>query len=404
MLASLDYLWLPWLLCLLLTGMHAYLGLHVLRRGVIFVDLALAQVAAFGVVVAMLAGLPAGSVWSHGFALTFTLLGAAVLASAPVRTLRVPQEATIGVVYAMAAAACALLFGVLDDAHAAQALQATLTGQSMVWVTSTEIVETALLYALVAIVHVLARRPFAAISRDAAAAQAAGYRVRGWDFVFYASFGVVITSSVQVAGVLVVFAFLIVPAVIGALVAERDGPRLLVGWLAGAVASFAGLLVSYRLPSGPSVVLALGTLLAIVAVAAHIARARARGRTLLRVGATFVAVAGLASAIAWLPWRTWAMATAQAHTTTSPAAPAVTTDTDPDATLRAAVEALARGDRSALRVLGELAASDTAPPFFRDEAFALLRQHVPLDIEHVDDATARARLRATLLTLPAERR
>jgi zinc/manganese transport system permease protein len=391
--AALDYLLLPWLLCLLLTFMHAYLGLHVLRRGVIFVDLALAQLAALGTVVGLLLGVPSGSAWSYGFALGFTLLGALVLARVPQLSARVPVEASIGVLFAMAAAGSALLLAIADDAHDAHTLQATLAGHSMVWVMPAQIGTTALLYAAVALVHIVLRRPFAAISRDASSARTAGVRVGILDFVFYATFALVITSSVQLAGVLVVFAFLIVPAVIGAVLAERDGTRLLLGWLAGALASLLGLLASYRLPSGPAVVLALGALLVLVLAGKHVASARAPLRALLHIGASIAALGAVGAAIAWLPWRHWAVPARAAQHEDAVRSPAPS-GPDFEASLHAAEQALARGDQSVFAGLVDMATSDSVPPFFRAQALALLRRFAHADVEQVDDDKGRAALRA----------
>src|SRR5436309_1087848 len=208
-----ELLWAPLLACLVLTAIHVYLGLHVLARGVIFVDLALAQVAALGITVAFLAGHPIQSDAAYWYALAFTLGGAALFATSRTRRAPVPQEAIIGIVYAVSAAAAVL---VVDQApQGSEHIKQLLVG-NILTVTPAEVGTLALLYTPIAALHWLVRRPLLDISFDP---DGAGARraVPWWDFVFYASFGLVVTSSVRLAGVLLVFPYLLVPAAAGAL-------------------------------------------------------------------------------------------------------------------------------------------------------------------------------------------
>ena len=286
-----DLLALPFLACLVLTGTHAYLGLHVLARGVIFVDLALAQIAALGITVALLAGHAPGSAAAYGYALAFAVGGGLLFAATPVRKGPLAQEAIIGIVYAVSAALTVL---VVDRApQGAERIKQLLVG-SILTVTAGDVAGLAGLYAAVGLVHALARRPLLAISF--APADAAGLRVVAWDTLFYASFALVVTSSVRLAGVLLVFSYLVVPAAIAALLVVGVGPRLAVGWLVGAVVSAAGLVAAYQwdLPTGAAVVAAFGAALAVTA-AARGARAitgavRAEGVAALRPAALALAV------------------------------------------------------------------------------------------------------------------
>src|SRR5499426_2407783 len=228
-----ELLWAPLLACLVLTAIHVYLGLHVLARGVIFVDLALAQVAALGVTVAFLAGHPIQSEAAYGYALAFTLGGAALFAGSRARRAPVPQEAIIGIVYAVSAAAAVLA---VDRApQSGDQIKQILVG-SILTVTPAEVGTLALLYAPIGALHWLVRRPLLDISFDP---DGAGARraVRLWDFVFYASFGVVVTSSVRMAGVLLVFAYLVVPASAAAILTRSVRARLALGWALGALVS-----------------------------------------------------------------------------------------------------------------------------------------------------------------------
>lgn len=299
---DLSWLWTPLLACLVLTGMHAYLGVHVLARGVIFVDLALAQVAALGAAAGLLLGLEPGTDGSHVFALLFTLAGAGLLSTTRVRRAPVPQEAVIGIVYAVAWASMILVMSVAEDAHGVEKIRSVLTGRSIVWVTPATVLHTAIVYAAVALLHFLLRRPLMLVSFDAEEARRRGMRLGLWDFVFYATFGIVITSSVQIAGVLLVFCFLIVPAVIGALLASSLRGRLAVGWVTGLLASLLGLLLGYELPTGPAIVVCFGAL-AVLAVIARTLRSRdERPRVLRRLAAVTAGGGVLLTVVSLAPW------------------------------------------------------------------------------------------------------
>jgi zinc/manganese transport system permease protein len=253
-------LW-PFLCCLVLTGIHAYLGLHVVQRGVIFVDLSLAQFAALGTTLAFLWGYDLHGHPAYFFSLGFTVIGAAVFACTRSRSGRIPQEALIGIVYAVASAATVLL---LDrSSEGAEHIKYILVG-NLLTVQSSDVVKMAVLYSAVGALHWFWRRPFFMISANVDDALRNGYKVRAWDFLFYVSFGVVVTSSVAVAGVLLVFSYLVVPSVIGILFANTTPGRLWVGWGAGFVASVSGMIFSVLLdaPTGASVICTFGLLLA----------------------------------------------------------------------------------------------------------------------------------------------
>ncbi len=280
---------------LILAGIHAYLGLHVLARGVIFVDLALAQTAALGAAVATLAGHPPQGEGAYGYSLAFAFGGAALLALTRSRPEGIPQEAFIGVVYVVSAAVAVL---VLDRApEGAERVKGLLVG-NIVAVTPGEVASLAALYGVVGLGHWLARGPFLALSWGRLAP---GPVARAWDFAFYASFAIVVTSSVRVAGVLLVFAYLVVPAMVGALASARIGPRLLLGWAVGAGATVLGLAgsVAWDLPTGAAVVAAHGLVLG-VALAARTALGRpgARLAGLGRMGRGALGAGGAALALA----------------------------------------------------------------------------------------------------------
>ncbi len=245
----------PLAACLVIVCIHAWLGLHILARGVIFVDLALAQLAALGAAVALVAGFDLDGPVGYAASLGAAFLGAALFSFTRMRSSEVPQEAIIGVVYVVAAAASILA---LDrSAHGAEHLKEVLVGQ-ILWVNWTDVGRAVGVYAVVGALHWFCRRAFLRVSNGGEGMSAA--TVRAWDFLFYASFGVVITVSVPLAGVLLVFCFLIVPALCAVLIASTFRARLLVAWAVGFVVSAIGCILSYALdlPTGATVVCTFG--------------------------------------------------------------------------------------------------------------------------------------------------
>lgn len=262
----------PFLACLILTGIHAYLGLHVLERGVIFVDLALAQTAALGAAVGFLVGYELHSTGSYVLSLAFALAAAAMFAATRFRKPIVPQEALIGIVYAVAGAALILVLSRAPEGG--EELKALMVGH-LLFLDWPEILKLLGMYSLIGLIHWMYRREFLLISRDPDAAFAQGYRVRLWDFLFYATFGFVVTSSVDIAGVILVFSFLVVPAVCGMLLAQTVSGRLIVGWSVSLITSGVGIMLSYHLdlPTGATVVCVFG----LAAVVSGVMRVLRRG-------------------------------------------------------------------------------------------------------------------------------
>jgi zinc/manganese transport system permease protein len=260
---------------LILTGIHAYLGVHVVERGVIFVDLSLAQIAALGTTVAYLAGYDLHSTMAYVFSLGFTFLGAAIFAVSRVhRKTRIPQEAIIGIVYAVSAAVAILVMS--KATQETEHLKEMLVG-NILSVSWKELGKTAVLYALVGLFHFGFRQRFLLISMNEQEAERQGVNIRFWDFLFYMSFGFVVTSSVAIAGVLLVFCFLIVPSVTAMLFAERLGTRLAIGWGMGAVVSAGGVALSFLwdLPTGATIVATFGAALLVLAALRLLTRRRA---------------------------------------------------------------------------------------------------------------------------------
>jgi zinc/manganese transport system permease protein len=251
----------PLVACLVIVAIHSYLGLHVIAREVIFVDLSLAQMAALGSAVAILAGSQPDSTSAFAYALGFTSLGAAMFAlTRSSEKGAVPQEAIIGIVYVMASAAAILVAD--RTPRGGEAIKDILVG-SLLWVTWPTIIRLAGVYAAIGVFHWVLRKRFLTISFSPETALGRGWRIRWWDFLFYLSFGIVITFSVPIAGVLLVFSFLVVPAAVAFQFTRRQGTLAVLSWLSGALASALGLWISfhYDLPTGPVIVCMFGLVL-----------------------------------------------------------------------------------------------------------------------------------------------
>src|ERR1700720_4168824 len=249
----LPFLLWPFVASLILTGIHAYLGVHVVERGVIFVDLALAQIAALGATIAILIGMDPHGRGAYWLALAFTCVGAAIFPFARPRRGHIPQEAFIGIAYAVASAAAILAMS--KATGETEHLKDMLVGNILA-VSRHEVIKTAVLYGCVGLFHFIFRKKFLAISLSHNSAELPNLNFRLWDFLFYASFGFVVTSSVAIAGVLLVFCYLIVPSVGAMLFADRIGPRLAIGWTMGTLVSALGCYFSvyFDLPTGATIV------------------------------------------------------------------------------------------------------------------------------------------------------
>ncbi|MFB3814029.1 MAG: metal ABC transporter permease [Terriglobales bacterium] len=256
----LEFLVLPFVASLILTGIHAYLGVHVVERGVIFVDLALAQIAALGATIAILAGMGPHGSEAYWISLGFTFLGAGIFALVRSRRARIPLEAFIGITYAVASAGAILAMS--KATGETEHLKDMLVGNILA-VSRHDVIKTAMLYGAIGLFHYIFRHKFLLISIDPKRAEAEGISIRLWDFLFYASFGFVVTSSVAIAGVLLVFCYLIVPSVGAMLFAERIGSRLAIGWTMGTLVSAFGVYLSVflDLPTGATIVCTFGGIL-----------------------------------------------------------------------------------------------------------------------------------------------
>jgi zinc/manganese transport system permease protein len=251
-----DLMAAPLVECLVLVAIHTYLGIHVLKRRVVFVDLALAQIAALGTTVAL-------------FSIT------------RFKNERVPQEAIIGLTYAIS---CAIAVLVIEKTKGAEHLKDILFG-NLLWVTWSDVASAAAIYSIVGLVHFRFRKQFLLISNNPEIAFRSGVALRAWDFLFYLTFGVVITLSTRVAGVLLVFVFLVAPAVLAFLLTDRIALQLLIGWATGTAVTVVGLYLSWviDLPSSPTVIALYGVTLIFATIVVFLIRAQSRPKALIQV-------------------------------------------------------------------------------------------------------------------------
>jgi zinc/manganese transport system permease protein len=271
----------PFMACLLLPGILVYLGLHIVRREIIFVDLALAQVAAVGICLAILLGHDARDWQTTAWSAGFTLAGAGVLTLTRPSGGRVPQEALIGIVYVVAAAAGLLLLSRSPEGN--EELRRTLVGELLL-VRPSEVLRTFALFGLIGVVHIVFRRQFLLLSFDPKRGRSEGLRMWFWDFLFYVLFGAVVTSFVRMGGVLLVFSYLIIPAVCANLFATSLSAQLAIGWALATLSGLAGLYGSYRLdlPTGAAVVCALGLTLLLAGIGRAVSLIRSTAKLTCR--------------------------------------------------------------------------------------------------------------------------
>jgi zinc/manganese transport system permease protein len=264
----------PLVACVLLPGILVYYGLHIVRRGVIFVDLALAQVAALGICVSILTHHDAHDWQTLAWSFAFTLIGAAIFTLTRRHDHHVPQEALIGIVYVVAAAAAIVLLS--GSPHGAEELKETLVGDMLYIQSARQVFLPFSLYAAIGIFHFIFRKRMLMISFEPERAVAEGVSIKWWDFLFYALFGLVVTTFVHIGGVLMIFSYLIVPAVCANFLARSLGARLIIGLVTAVISGAVGLYASVRFnwPVGPSIIVSLGAALLVVATITRLRGAR----------------------------------------------------------------------------------------------------------------------------------
>lgn len=284
-----SWMILPVLACVVIVLTLGWFGLHVLQRGVIFVDLALAQVAALGTTYAVFLGHEPDSTVAFALSLVFTIIGAAAFSMARLYEERVPQEAIIGIAYAVSAAVGILMIHFADDPHGGEKLEHLLVG-NIVWVQMGDLALLAGVCGAVGVIHAIFRERFLQISYRPEEAVAQGRNIALWDMLFYGSFGFALTAIVAVSGVLLVFSYLVIPAVIARLLVHGTVQRLVTAWAIGLLVSVAGVSVSYAHPTGPMIVGFFGVLLTIVLIVWAIGHAENKGGAIAKTAGAVAAI------------------------------------------------------------------------------------------------------------------
>lgn len=255
-------------MCIILTAICGYIGIHVVMREVIFIDIALAQIAALGTSFALFWGFEHSDPAALVISLAFTLLSAFMLSGVRRLSSVVPQEAFIGILYATGSAAVLLAGDRLP--HGSEYVHDLMCGH-LLWVSWGEVGIYSIVFIALGVIFFFIHKKLLEVSTITKANGKNGSKAKHlvfWDFIFYSLLGILVTFAVKVAGVLLVFGFLIVPAVIGTLLSKSFLNRLLIGWGFGVVISLFGSYFSYILdfPTGATVVVTLGLSLFLVAL------------------------------------------------------------------------------------------------------------------------------------------
>ncbi len=270
MITALEFMFAPFVVCLLLIGINIYFGIHVIKREIIFIDISLAQIAAFGATVAVVVGLAphdheAPTLAGYLFSIGFTTLAAFLFTILKSQKLPIPLESLIGIAYAVATTGAVIL---LDKSAGSDVHVHDMMAGSILWVRWSQILELTIVFGLIGLFHYLFRAKFISLTDNYNNGPDNSYSML-WDFLFYTTFGVAVVHSVRVGGILTVFAFLIIPASISALFSKNWLPRILIGWGLGTLVTVFGLFLSWKMdvPSSPTVILFLGIFLLLAVLA-----------------------------------------------------------------------------------------------------------------------------------------
>ena len=264
MMDTLSFLAAPFTACLLLVGILSYFGNHILTRGVIFVDIAVAQVAALGTMIGIVLGAAEGSFVSSAISLGFTILIVSAFALSKFKHKEVSQEVIIGIIYCVALAVAYLLVDSVEGGS--NFVQKTFTG-AILWVTWKTILWSFGLYVLIGVIHLFFYKRLIKISNG----QRNDFKpsqLNLLELLFYISFGIVVVDAVKIGGIFVVFMFLIGPASISLFLTSKWSHRFIISWIVGIIGSAVGIFVSYNynFPNGPTIVVTLGFMLILVAI------------------------------------------------------------------------------------------------------------------------------------------
>jgi zinc/manganese transport system permease protein len=250
---TVSFLSIQIVLLFVVTSVHTYLGLHVIRRGIVFSDLSLDQLAAFGVIVGIGFGIQGGSAGSYIVSFGAVLIGSVLLAYVKPKNKNIPHEAVIGIIYGLALVASVM---VADKISGGMSYVTQTLAGVMLWVNWLLVLVTVIAYVVLSAFHYKFRGKFISITEGKGSLPNENF----WDLLFFISLGIITVLIVPIAGVLLAYGFLMIPAAIASLFTKQWGKALHIGWSVGFIASMVGLFSSYSfdLPYGPTLVLTLG--------------------------------------------------------------------------------------------------------------------------------------------------
>lgn len=264
MIDNLIFLSAPIAACILMAGILSYFGNHILSRGLIFIDIAVAQIAALGTMIGLLIGFAEGSLIVQLSSYIFTLIIISVFALTKFKKQIILQEAIIGIIYCLGLGLALLLAEKIPGAS--NYITKTITG-NILWVTWKQVLYSFILFLIIAIIHFVFRRKFLQISDAADGMPFSLNKVRLYELIFYITFGIVIVKSVPIAGIFLVFILLIAPTAAATLFTQNWKKRFIWSWIIGIIGSLSGIYFSYTLniSNGPAIVCVLGILVFILA-------------------------------------------------------------------------------------------------------------------------------------------
>ena len=265
-----DFLFLPVLSCILIVLINVYFGIHVIKREIIFIDIALAQIAAFGGVIGglLISDHSAGHEHGEGGLLSYILSVAFIFFASLMfsvlknKKISIPLEAIIGMSFAVATTLTVII---LDKAAGGDVHVHDMLIGSLLWVSGKQVIRLAVVVGLVSIFHIIFRKKFMKLTDTFDDASSSISKPGVWDFLFYFSFGLVVIEAVNIAGILTVFAFLIIPASLSVIIARSWTWKIISGWITGITAAVAGIILSVKMdiPSPPVIIILLGIFLVV---------------------------------------------------------------------------------------------------------------------------------------------
>ncbi|MCP4723991.1 MAG: metal ABC transporter permease [bacterium] len=265
MLETITFLAAPIAGCIVMAGILSYFGNHILTRGLIFIDIALAQIAALGTMIGLLMGFTEDTISVEMVSLLFTMIIITIFALTKFEKQVIPQEAIIGIIYGLGLGLAWLIAEKIPGGS--NFLTKTITG-NILWITWGKVLAFFILFLLIAFIHYFFRKPFIRISESRKNLPYSIKKVRIYELIFYLTFSIVVVRTVPVGGIFLVFTLLIAPTAIATLFTQKWINRFIWSWIIGIAGSLAGVFVSYNMniSNGPAIVCLLGIMVFVMSL------------------------------------------------------------------------------------------------------------------------------------------